>query len=170
MKRFDRLRSNPLRSGRGTSRLRLLWPRFPFRLARRPVTRKNPNAATGGTATGGVSGAMATGGATTGGATATGGTATGGTSGGAQLEYRPCALDARVGAFTIELGDGYTAVAGAVRDAVTPTDMPEVVMRRRRVQAYRKRNLFCNPPCASGTTCSDAMSCVPPRRTRASER
>ena len=112
-------------------------------------------AATGGTGTGGVSGAMATGG------TATGGTATGGTSGDAQLEYRPCALDARVGAFTIELGDGFTAVAGAVRDAVTATDVPEVLAEDGACKLYRKRNLFCNPPCASGTTCSDALSCVP---------
>ena len=104
---------------------------------------------------------MATGGATTGGATSTGGTASGGTSGGAQLEYRPCALDAGVGAFTIQLGDGFTAVEGAVRDAVTPADVPEVVMEDGACSLYRKRNLFCDPPCASGTTCSDALSCVP---------
>jgi len=39
--------------------------------------------------------------------------------------------------------------------------VPEVVAEDGVCRLYRKRNLFCDPPCASGTTCSGALSCVP---------
>lgn len=118
---------------------------------------------TGGASTGGsTSGGSSTGGSSgsTSGGSSTGGSSTGGSSGGGSLEYRPCALNARVGAFTIELGDGYTAVTGAVRDAVQPSDVPELASQEGSCRLYEKRNLFCDPPCGSGTTC-DGTACIP---------
>lgn len=117
------------------------------------------NAQTGGSASGGTSGSSA-GGSSSGGS-ATGGSATGGASGGGAFAYRPCALDERVGAFTIELGNGFTAVTGAVRDSVMPSDVPELVNEEGVCRLYRKPNLFCDPPCSAGTTCGDAMACIP---------
>ena len=116
----------------------------------------------GGTESGGSSsgGSSGTSGTATGG-TSSGGTSTGGASGGGSLAYRPCTLDVRVGGFTVELGDGFTGVTGSVRDAVAPSDVPELVSQEGSCSLYRKRNLFCDPPCASGATCGDAMSCVP---------
>ncbi|HEX6274421.1 MAG TPA: hypothetical protein VFZ53_15370, partial [Polyangiaceae bacterium] len=91
----------------------------------------------------------------------TGGSATGGSSGGAGLlPYEPCELSARTGTFTVELGDGFTAVMGSVRNAVTPSDVPELVEEAGSCTLFRARNLFCDPPCASGTTCGESLSCV----------
>jgi hypothetical protein len=121
------------------------------------------SAETGGTSGAGASGTStggsSTGGSSTGGAT-TGGTATGGSSGGGALAYEPCELGARTGAFTVELGDGFTAVTGSVRDAVTPSDVPDLVSEEGSCRLFRSRNLFCDPPCGSGTTCAETMSCV----------
>jgi len=116
----------------------------------------------GGTESGGSSsgGSAGTSGTATGGMSS-GGTSTGGASSGGALAYEPCALAERVGGFTLELGDGFTGVTGSVRDAVAPSDVPELVSQEGSCSLYRKRNLFCDPPCASGTTCGDAMSCVP---------
>ena len=114
-------------------------------------------AESGGRPSGGSAG---TSGASTGG-TSSGGTSTGGASGGGSLAYAPCAFSERVGGFTLELGDGFTAVTGSIRDAVTPSDVPELVSQDGSCTLYAKRNLFCDPTCASGTTCGNAMSCVP---------
>jgi hypothetical protein len=124
--------------------------------------------AAGGSGTAGSSsgsgGSNATGGSSTGGSSSggssSGGSSTGGSSGGGSLAYQPCALDARVGTFTIELGDGYTAVTGSVRDAVQPSDVPDLVSEEGSCRLYEQRNLFCDPPCGSGTTCGEAMACV----------
>jgi hypothetical protein len=110
-------------------------------------------ASTGGSATGGSSG-------TSTGGSATGGSATGGSSGDGPLPYEPCELGSRTGGFTVELGDGFTAVTGFVKNAVTPSDVPELVSEAGSCTLFRARNLFCDPPCGSGTTCGESMSCV----------
>jgi hypothetical protein len=123
------------------------------------------SAQTGGNSSGGTSGSSSGGssnGGSSNGGSSNGGSAAGGTAGGGgALAYRPCALDERVGSFTIDLGDGFTAVKGAVKNSVVPSEVPELVGEEGVCRLYRTPNLFCDPPCSAGTTCGDAMACIP---------
>lgn len=67
----------------------------------------------------------------------------------------------RVGGFEIALADGFTSVQGSVADAVAPQQIMEVVAEAGGCQLVRPPSLFCDPVCASGTTCDSAGACVP---------
>jgi hypothetical protein len=77
------------------------------------------------------------------------------------LAYGPCAAARRVGAFSVELSDLYTAASGNVAEAVVAADVPELVRELGDCRLERQRNLFCDPPCGGGATCGEGNACVP---------
>lgn len=74
--------------------------------------------------------------------------------------YVACAEDARVGALTVALRDGFTTVQGAVTNGVRPVDVPDVVMSEGGCELWRPKSLFCDPGCTGSTTCNDQGVCV----------
>jgi hypothetical protein len=65
-----------------------------------------------------------------------------------------------VGAFVIELGDGFTSVRGQVYDAVTPRDVPVQVAVEGECQLFTAPSMMCNPLCdASSQVCTPGNLC-----------
>lgn len=79
---------------------------------------------------------------------------------GAPAAYAPCARDTRVGAFTIELADDFTAVQGQVADAVNPNTLTRVASEEGVCALLRPRELVCDEACGGGTTCGPDGVCV----------
>jgi hypothetical protein len=75
--------------------------------------------------------------------------------------YQACPLAAKVGEIRVELGARATAVSGQIAAGVVPVQVREVVAEANGCRLLRRRQLFCDPPCASDSTCGDAGRCVP---------
>lgn len=89
-----------------------------------------------------------------------GGADMGGADMGTPAAYTPCARDTRVGAFTVELADDFTAVQGQVADAVNPNTMTRVAGEEGGCALLRPRELVCDAACGGGTTCGPDGVCV----------
>jgi hypothetical protein len=76
------------------------------------------------------------------------------------LAYAACDLEARVGAFNVQLAEEFTSVFGSVRSGVVPGDVPEVSNEQAGCRLYTRRDLFCNPSCGSSMTCGADMTCI----------
>jgi hypothetical protein len=78
------------------------------------------------------------------------------------LTYEPCAAAERVGSFTIELTDQYTAVGGKVFDAVAPRDVPVEVATDGPCTLFAAPVMQCNPACdATSQVCAEGNQCLP---------
>jgi hypothetical protein len=76
--------------------------------------------------------------------------------------YEPCDAASRVGAFIIELGDGFTSVRGQVYDAVTPRDVPVEVAAEGDCRLFTAPTMLCNPVCdVSQQVCAPGNQCQP---------
>ncbi len=75
-----------------------------------------------------------------------------------------CAVEDKVGGFTVLVTDLATNISGAVRDGVRPGDIRTVVATDGACALTEPRQLFCDPPCASGETCGGGGACVPTPR------
>jgi len=83
------------------------------------------------------------------------------------LPYEPCAADALVGQFEVELAEGFTRVGGQVSDGVVTSQVPEQLDSAGDCRLLRPLASTCAPACAFATeTCSLAGACVPLPRTR----
>jgi len=82
-----------------------------------------------------------------------------------ELEYNPCAVDARVGRFSIELAARFTGINGDVHDGVDPAFVPDEVATDGACTLYRAPSLFCDPACGSSESCGTG-GCVPTPRTQ----
>lgn len=99
-----------------------------------------------------------------------GGAASMGAFGGApasELPYAPCAPDALVGQFVVELAEGFTRVDGQVSDAVLPSGIPELLASEGECRLLRPLVTTCTPACPFATeVCGPEGECVPLPRTR----
>jgi hypothetical protein len=75
--------------------------------------------------------------------------------------YRACPQETRVGEVRIELGERATAVSGQIAAGVVPVQVREVVAEASGCRLLRRRQLFCDPPCAPDSTCGDNGRCLP---------
>lgn len=76
--------------------------------------------------------------------------------------YEPCSAESRVGAFVIELGDGFTSVRGQVYDAVAPRDVPVQVAAEADCRLFTAPTVQCNPGCdVSSQVCAPGNQCQP---------
>lgn len=73
----------------------------------------------------------------------------------------PCALEDKVGGFTLLREADYTTFSGAVADGVVPSSVLENVGEGSGCVLLRRNNPFCNPACSPGTTCDFDGACVP---------
>ncbi|HTV18253.1 MAG TPA: hypothetical protein VMG12_06270 [Polyangiaceae bacterium] len=77
------------------------------------------------------------------------------------LPYEPCAVDAQVGRFEIELGDGFTRVGGEVSDAVLGSRVPAEVDAQGDCRLLQAVVTTCAPACpVASEACSPAGTCV----------
>jgi hypothetical protein len=74
--------------------------------------------------------------------------------------YTPCDAAVRVGEFAIELGEGFTALEGRVRDAVIPANVRAVTAESGRCKLLQGRSLFCDPACGASQTCGEGGVCI----------
>jgi hypothetical protein len=83
---------------------------------------------------------------------------------GGPLEYRPCAPETRVGEFRIELvadpAPGFTSVGGQIAAGLVPGDVPELLQSAHDCRLFRRRRLFCDPPCGPAETCGADGRCI----------
>ncbi|WP_275583481.1 hypothetical protein [Archangium primigenium] len=77
------------------------------------------------------------------------------------LAYTPCDASARLGQFTVENLDGYTAVQGNVRNGVIPSTVRTLAAEEGACRLLVGRALFCNPACGSSQTCGEGGVCIP---------
>lgn len=77
------------------------------------------------------------------------------------LTYAPCDVSQRVGQFTVELGDGYTAVQGRALSGVVPANMRKVEAEEGQCRLLLGRTLFCEPACGASQTCGEDGACIP---------
>ncbi|ATB27872.1 hypothetical protein [Melittangium boletus] len=77
------------------------------------------------------------------------------------LTYKPCDASVRLGQFTVENLDGYTAVQGRVLNGVVPSTVRNVEAQEGQCRLLRGRALFCNPACGSSQTCGENGVCIP---------
>jgi hypothetical protein len=78
------------------------------------------------------------------------------------LPYAPCALDQRVGQFSIELAERYTSISGQVFDGVAPKDVPVEVLSDADCRLLRAPQPECDPGCEPSTqACAEGNTCVP---------
>ncbi|WPB75138.1 hypothetical protein KYC5002_39850 [Archangium violaceum] len=75
--------------------------------------------------------------------------------------YEPCDASQRAGQFTVELGDGYTAVQGRVLSGVVPANVRQVEAQEGECRLLRGRTLFCEPACGASQTCGEGGVCIP---------
>lgn len=73
-----------------------------------------------------------------------------------------CALDDELGGFDLVTDEALelTTLSGTVKDGVDPAQVPEVVADDGVCRLLRREVFFCEPPCASGSTCGSDGSCV----------
>jgi hypothetical protein len=77
------------------------------------------------------------------------------------LPYEPCADEARVGRFEIDLGEAYTDVRGKVSDGALPTQIPDERGRVGDCRLLEARVGACAPGCPAATQiCSNDGQCV----------
>lgn len=99
-----------------------------------------------------------------------GGASAAGGSGGidaSQLPYEPCAADALVGQFVVELGAGFTSVDGQVSDAVRVSLLPGELARDGECRLLRRLGTTCAPACPVALEeCGPDAVCVALPRTR----
>ena len=78
------------------------------------------------------------------------------------LPYAPCAAEAQVGRFVIELAPDYTRVGGNVSDGVLPTRVPTEVARDGECRLVEVVPSTCTPACpAAAAICDATQTCVP---------
>jgi hypothetical protein len=77
-----------------------------------------------------------------------------------ELAYAPCDASQRAGQFTLELGDGYTAVQGRVLSGVVPANVRQVEAQEGQCRLLRGRTLFCEPACGASQTCGEGGVCI----------
>ncbi|PTL81647.1 hypothetical protein [Vitiosangium sp. GDMCC 1.1324] len=77
-----------------------------------------------------------------------------------ELTYKPCDASQRVGQFTVELGEGYTAVQGRVLSGVVPANVRQVEAQEGECRLLRGRTLFCDPACGASQTCGEGGVCI----------
>jgi hypothetical protein len=77
------------------------------------------------------------------------------------LTYAPCDASQRVGQFTVELGDGYTAVQGRALSGVVPANVRKVEAEEGQCRLLLGRTLFCEPACGASQTCGENGACIP---------
>ena len=75
--------------------------------------------------------------------------------------YSACEAADHVGTLTVKLTSEFTSVQGQVADAVRPIDVPDVTAEEGECRLVQPPQLFCDPPCGGGTTCSADGTCVP---------
>lgn len=78
-----------------------------------------------------------------------------------ELTYSPCDASQRVGQFTVELGEGFTAVQGRVLSGVVPINVRAVAAQEGECRLLRGRTLFCDPACGASETCGENGVCIP---------
>jgi hypothetical protein len=82
--------------------------------------------------------------------------------------YSQCEADTHVGNVSVVLEEEYTAVSGTLTDGVVPYNVLEPLLTEDDCVFLYPKELFCDPACASGTTCDEDGDCVPyPRNTDA---
>ncbi len=77
------------------------------------------------------------------------------------LVYAPCAPEQRVGGFEVVLAADYTGVQGQVLDGVVAATVLETVSSDGACRLAGAPQLFCDPACEAGQTCSTGEQCVP---------
>jgi hypothetical protein len=86
------------------------------------------------------------------------------------LPYEPCAADAKVGWFEIELGlergIGYTRAGGQVSDAVRSSQISAVLASEGDCRLLSPMAPACDPGCTADEQCSRDAVCVPLPRNR----
>jgi hypothetical protein len=79
-----------------------------------------------------------------------------------ELPYQPCAIEQRVGEFTIQLAELYTSVDGQVFDGVVPKDVPIELAAEGECRLFSSPALQCNPACLpSLEVCGPDNVCLP---------
>jgi hypothetical protein len=79
-----------------------------------------------------------------------------------ELPYAPCAPEALVGQFEIELASDYTRVGGKVYDGVLPTRTPAELARDGECRLVEVVPHLCTPACSAATeSCDGSGACVP---------
>jgi hypothetical protein len=76
------------------------------------------------------------------------------------LAYTPCDARQRIGQFTIELGDDFTAVQGRVLNGVVPSTVRDTTAQEGACRLLRGRTLFCDPACGASRTCGENGVCI----------
>ncbi|HVZ36577.1 MAG TPA: hypothetical protein VG963_29305 [Polyangiaceae bacterium] len=88
--------------------------------------------------------------------------ASGGGGAASQLPYQPCALDQRVGQFSVALTDRYTSVSGQVFDGLAPIDVPIEAAAEGGCRLLQTPVVQCDPACQASTqACGAGNQCVP---------
>jgi hypothetical protein len=78
-----------------------------------------------------------------------------------ELPYEPCAPEAGVGEFSLDLGPDFTSAQGKVLDAVLTDLLPVVQTRVGDCQLLTLPTHLCDPACPVATqTCGDGNRCV----------
>ena len=78
-----------------------------------------------------------------------------------ELPYAPCAPEAGVGEFSLDLGPDFTSAQGKVLDAVLPDRLPLVQAREAECQLLTLPTHLCDPACPVATqTCGASNQCV----------
>jgi hypothetical protein len=78
-----------------------------------------------------------------------------------ELPYQPCAAEASVGEFVIELADGFTRVGGDVYDAVLSSSVPDELANAGDCRLLKAPVTTCAPACPVATeVCSREGMCV----------
>lgn len=72
-----------------------------------------------------------------------------------------CALENRVGSFTLLREAEYSSFSGNVADGVVPITVLELVGEGGGCTLLRRNNPFCDPLCTPGTTCDFDGTCIP---------
>lgn len=84
-----------------------------------------------------------------------------------ELPYMPCAPEAKVGEFVIELASDFTRVGGKVFDGTAPSDVLVEVASEGDCRLLTPPTLLCDPGCPTSTQmCGANNTCVPLPRAR----
>jgi hypothetical protein len=71
-----------------------------------------------------------------------------------------CALEKRVGRFSVEGQEDFGVVQGAVFAGVVPTAIPRLLSEQGNCKVLERRNLTCTPACVGATTCGESGTCI----------
>ena len=75
-------------------------------------------------------------------------------------DYLTCERSTHVGSFTLALKDTYTTIQGQISDGVDPITVSDVTMTAEGCEFLTPPQLFCDPGCTGGETCSADGTCV----------